>query len=265
MAGPRTGIDSYRHLPLGDVGSTNTECLDRARRGEPGGLWITADRQLTGRGRRGRSWVSEPGNLYASLLLIDPAEPARLASLPLAVAVAVHEAVRRSLPAEARGKASVKWPNDILISGAKTSGILIESEMLADGRRAVVVGCGINVGHHPGEGLYPTTCLADEGAAVSPQELFAHLLVSMAEALAVWDGGAGIAATRADWMTRAAGIGGTVTVRLPDREIRGLFESVDGEGRMVLLEDTGRRQTIAAGDVFYPSLAADPEAGRAPR
>lgn len=255
MAGSLKGIDAYRHLPLGDVGSTNTECLDRARKGEPGGLWITADRQLTGRGRRGRSWVSEPGNLYASLLLIDPAEPARLASLPLAVAVAVHEAVRQSLPPDARDRVRVKWPNDVLIGGAKTSGILIESEILPDKRRAVVIGCGVNVGHHPGEGIYPTTCLVEEGASVSPQELFAHLFVAMADSIAAWDGGAGIAATRADWLARAGGIGSEVTVRLPDREIRGLFESVDGEGRMVLLDNAGRRQTIAAGDVFYPSLA----------
>ena len=255
MAVSFKGIDAYRHVPLGDVGSTNTECLERARAGEAGGLWITADRQLSGRGRRGRSWVSEPGNLYASLLLIDPAEPARLASLPLAVAVAVHEAVRQSLPPDGADRVRVKWPNDVLIAGAKTSGILIESEIMADGRRAVVVGCGINVGHHPGEGLYPSTCLANEGAATSPQELFARLFVTMADALSVWDAGRGIAATRTDWMARAAGIGGEVTVRLPDREIHGLFESVDPEGRMVLRDETGRRQTIAAGDVFYPSLA----------
>ena len=75
MSGPSAKKIEFRHLPLGDVGSTNAELLERARKGEEAGLWITAERQLTGRGRRGRIWSSEPGNLYSSLLLIDPAEP----------------------------------------------------------------------------------------------------------------------------------------------------------------------------------------------
>ena len=66
-------LDDFRHEALADVGSTNTECLERARKGALSGLWITADRQTGGRGRRGRAWFSEPGNLYSSLLLIDAA------------------------------------------------------------------------------------------------------------------------------------------------------------------------------------------------
>ncbi|MBN9053787.1 MAG: biotin--[acetyl-CoA-carboxylase] ligase, partial [Rhizobiales bacterium] len=82
-------LDDFRHEALAEVGSTNTECLERARKGALSGLWITAGRQTGGRGRRGRAWFSEPGNLYASLLLIDAAPMDRLGSLPLAVAVAV--------------------------------------------------------------------------------------------------------------------------------------------------------------------------------
>jgi BirA family biotin operon repressor/biotin-[acetyl-CoA-carboxylase] ligase len=156
MRGP-----DFRHIELGDVASTNLECMERARSGDEGRLWITAVRQTGGRARRGRSWVSEPGNLYSSLLLIDPAPWAALASLPLAVTVAVEAAVSSALPAEAAQTLRIKWPNDLLIGGRKTSGILIEAEQLPDGRRAVVIGCGINVAHRPEAGLYPTTCLAN--------------------------------------------------------------------------------------------------------
>ena len=79
-------LDDFRHEALADVGSTNTECLERARKGALSGLWITAGRQTVGRGRRGRAWFSEPGNLYASLLLIDPAPPQKLAERPRATA-----------------------------------------------------------------------------------------------------------------------------------------------------------------------------------
>lgn len=253
MAGELTPaiIGAFRHLSLGDVISTNTECMDRARSGEPGGLWITAGRQLGGRGRRGRPWISEPGNLYASLLLIDPAPGKYLASLPLAAAIGVHEAVSICLPAEGQ-VAEIKWPNDILVGGKKTAGILIEGEVLPNGRRAVVIGCGINVALSPQTGLYPATCLAECGSPVSPQELFARLFSAMAAALADWDGGRGISTVRSEWLARAGGLGKEISVRLADREIRGVFEGIDAEGRLELAARDGQKHCIAAGDVFFP-------------
>jgi len=249
-------LERYWHVALGDVGSTNTEVLLRARAGEADGLWITADRQLGGRGRRGRQWISEPGNLYASLLLIDPSPMAQLSSLPLAVAVGVHEAIRQSLPSSAI-PVRIKWPNDILVDGGKACGILIESEGLADGRRAVVIGCGINIAHCPDAGLYPVTCLAEKGGTSSPQDVFARLFIAMADALERWDCGRGLAVTRSDWLARAGGVGSPVTVNLPDREIRGHFETIDSEGRLVLLTADGHKQAIAAGDVFFQTPGPD--------
>ncbi|MCC0035989.1 MAG: biotin--[acetyl-CoA-carboxylase] ligase [Hoeflea sp.] len=246
MKGP-----DFRHIELGDVASTNIECMERARAGDPGGLWITAVRQTGGRARRGRNWVSEPGNLYSSLLLIDPAPLEALASLPMAVTVAVHDAIASVLPADAAEALRIKWPNDMLIAGRKTSGILIEAEQLADGRRAVVIGCGVNVAHFPEAGLYPATCLNDQGSAATPQDLFARLVVSMDHTLKVWDQGRGLPAIREAWIDRAQGIGDPVTVNLPERKIHGLFDGIDDEGRLMLAMPDGSRQMIASGDVFF--------------
>ncbi|MEM5492164.1 biotin--[acetyl-CoA-carboxylase] ligase [Hoeflea sp. AS16] len=245
-----TGPD-FRHIELGDVASTNLECMERARAGDAGHLWITAERQTGGRARRGRNWVSEPGNLYSSLLLIDPAPWEALASLPLAVTLAVHDAIASVLPGEAAESLRIKWPNDMLIDGQKTSGILIEAEQLADGRRAVVIGCGVNVAHFPEASLYPATCLADQGSAVTPQDLFARLVVSMDRTLNDWDQGRGLAGIRDAWIERAQGIGKPVTVNLPDRQIHGLFDGIDDEGRLMLAMPDGSRQMIASGDVFF--------------
>ncbi len=249
-SGGRISLDDFRHVALDAVGSTNSECLARARQGDPGNLWVTAVRQTGGRGRRGRAWFSEPGNLYASLLLVDPAPVEHLHSLPLAVAVAVHRAIRQVMPPGA-APVEIKWPNDILIDGKKSCGILLEGELLADGRQALVIGCGVNIAVAPGEALYPVTSLQKEGASVSPDELFARLFLTMAETLSVWNRGAGIAGTIDQWRAAARGIGEAITVNLPDRSLSGRFAGIDDAGRLLLDTGSGTMQTIAAGDVFF--------------
>ena len=121
----RSGV---RLIAYDTLGSTNAEALARGRAGERGPLWITAARQTAGRGRRGNAWVSEPGNLYASLLLTDAAPAAHLPELCFVVALAVRDAVCGGAPRSFRPKLKLKWPNDLLLDGAKLAGILIEAE-----------------------------------------------------------------------------------------------------------------------------------------
>lgn len=246
----RVSLDDFRHEALVEAASTNLECFARARAGDSGNLWVTATRQTGGKGRRGRPWVSEPGSLYASLILIDPAPMERIGSLPLAFALAVYRAVGAVLPF---GGASleIKWPNDILIGRMKTCGILMEAEMLADGRRAIVIGIGINIAHKPENPLYPVTMLSEHGASCSPDELFAHLYRETAEVLSVWNEGRGVAEVMRDWRAAACGIGEHITVNFPDRSIGGRFAGIDDHGFLLLDEDDGPRRAIAAGDVFF--------------
>lgn len=244
-------LDTFRHDALDDVDSTNTCCFERARAGDPGRLWITARRQLGGRGRRGRAWVSEPGNMYASLLLVDAAPQAALASLPLVVALALHRAISAEMPF-ADDRIRIKWPNDILVDGRKVSGILIEAESLPDGRNAVVIGCGVNIAHKPDNPLYPATSLSEAGASTSPEALFARLMVELAHALDVWQAGAGIDDIVASWKALVHGIGGPITVNLPDRSLSGIFAGIEKDGLLALRLDSGETLRIASGDVFFP-------------
>jgi BirA family transcriptional regulator, biotin operon repressor / biotin---[acetyl-CoA-carboxylase] ligase len=238
-----------RLVSLDEVGSTNAEAFARARAGERGPLWITARRQVAGRGRRGRAWVSEPGNLYASLLVTDPAPPQRAAELSLVAALAVHDAL-----AECAGvlslRLTLKWPNDMLCDGAKLAGILVEGEALPGGPLAVVIGIGVNCAHHPTATAYPATNLAAAGALVAPESLAQALIAAMARRLAEWDAGKNFAAIRAAWLKRAAGLGAPARVRLPDREIEGVAETLDETGRLVLRLADGSRERIAAGEMF---------------
>lgn len=241
-------LEHFRHLALGEVSSTNTECLTRARQGEASGLWITAERQTAGRGRRGRAWTSEVGNLYASLLLIDPSPPELLSSLPLAVSLAVHGTLRRVLPATAEA-VEIKWPNDVLIGRKKSCGILLEAEILPDGRRAVVCGIGINIRHRPETAPYGVTSLQEQGATSSAEQVFAHLFDEMIQILNIWDHGHGVADVTRFWRSAACGIGTMIRVNLPDRSLDGVFVGIDDDG-LLILETENRLHHIAAGDVF---------------
>lgn len=245
----RISIDDFRHVALDEVSSTNTEALARARAGDSGFLWITAERQSGGRGRRGREWVSERGNLYSSLLLVDFAPTEELGSLPLAVALAVHETIVSVMPPDG-ATVDIKWPNDVLIDRRKTSGILLEAERLPDGRMALVIGIGINIRARPDLAQYPVTSLTDQGVSISPEELFARLYVAMADALSVWDEGRGIGEIVRRWRGVACGIGEKITVNLPDRSISGIFSGIDDKG-LLLLDSAAGTLSIAAGDVFF--------------
>src|SRR6187401_2216053 len=108
------------------IGSTNTEACRLARAGERNPLWITARQQTAGRGRRGNVWISEPGNLYASLLLPD-VPPGRAGELAFVAALAVYDAVSELAP-DMAFRLTLKWPNDVQVGNAKLAGILIEAE-----------------------------------------------------------------------------------------------------------------------------------------
>jgi BirA family transcriptional regulator, biotin operon repressor / biotin---[acetyl-CoA-carboxylase] ligase len=245
------GVPGYRHDPRGETGSTNADALAAARSGDPGNLWITATRQIAGKGRQGRAWVSESGNLYASLLLIDPARDlSALGTLPLAVAVAVHGTLA-SLPGMLRHDLKIKWPNDILANGKKISGILLESTALEDGRLAVAVGIGINIAHHPDPALYQATDLTQLGMVTAPEALFPQLATTMAATLDAWNHGRGFPQIRAEWLRLARGQGEMITANLPNGPVQGRFDDIDGEGRLVLTLQNGQTRSISAGDVFF--------------
>jgi BirA family biotin operon repressor/biotin-[acetyl-CoA-carboxylase] ligase len=241
-----TDLAGVRHLSYETLGSTNAEALALSRAGECGPLWVTAKSQSAGRGRRGSTWVSAPGNLYATLLLSDPSPPELAPQLSFVAALALHDAVADC--AGALGpRLAVKWPNDLLLNGAKLGGILIEGE--SEPLFAVAVGIGVNCVSHPGGTPYPATDLATAGALVTPSRLVATLSTAMQRRLAQWQRGQGFAASRADWLKRAYGLGQDIRVRLPERELEGLFKGIDDAGHLQVLERHGLT-TVTAGEVF---------------
>lgn len=247
LANKFTPFDN-RPVTLDEVTSTSDVCFERARQGDGSGLWVLADRQTGGRGRRGRKWVSEKGNFYGSLLLVDDGST-DVSTLPLTVAVAVARAIDLTLP-DFAPRAQVKWPNDVLINGKKVCGILLEVEHLDHNRRAIVIGCGVNIRHHPNQTLYPTTSLSDQGAQLHPRQFYQFLEIEMADILALWDGGQNLSQVRQQWIDRASGVGDEIEVRLPNHTYRGRFMGIGETGNLLLKTDDGSEIQIAAGDVF---------------
>jgi BirA family biotin operon repressor/biotin-[acetyl-CoA-carboxylase] ligase len=240
--------NGFGHIHLDRVGSTNQDVLAR---GEDR-LWLTATEQTAGRGRRGRRWSSSPGNLYASLLLVDPAPQRRAADLCFVAALAVSDAVLAVAPRAGAGVA-LKWPNDVLIYGAKVAGILVEAAHQTSGFSAVV-GCGVNVAHHPADTPYPACHLTETDATVTAGALFAALTDAFVVRLAEWHRGDGFPTIREAWLLRAAGRGRRIVVRLADGDVDGVFEALDADGSLILRDDAGARRLISAGEVFFPGL-----------
>ena len=241
---------AFRLVYYCKLASTNDEALARARVGDEGRLWIVAATQTAGRGRNGRTWTSPPGNLYASLLMLDPAPPHKAAELGFVAGVAAAHALREILRGDSRVK--IKWPNDIVYDSAKLCGILLEGTSLPNGRFGCAAGIGINCRTHPKNTLFPATDLTTAANhPAEPEAVFCELSASMAHWLGVWDRGMGFAAIRREWLSLAAGVGAPVSVALPSQMVHGTFQTIDAAGRLIVLQEAGAFP-VEAGDVFFP-------------
>lgn len=250
----------YRLHHHASLGSTNEEALALGRAGDPGRLWVLADRQTAGRGRVGRSWSSPVGNHYASLLIVDPCAPRLAPQLSFVAGVAVARALR-AVAGEGSGIA-LKWPNDVLCGGAKLAGLLVEGQSRPIGGDSsgfcAVLGFGVNCASHPSDLSYPATHLARvAGPGATRDAVFAALTGALVDALALWDRGRNFAGIRRAWLDHALPPGTELAVARPGAAHRGRFKTVDADGKLILETDSGF-VTVEAGDVFLaaPSVTA---------
>jgi BirA family biotin operon repressor/biotin-[acetyl-CoA-carboxylase] ligase len=153
-------------------------------------------------------------------------------------------------------KFSLKWPNDVLAGRQKLAGILLEAEVVADNRLAVVVGIGTNVVAAPEGTPTPATSLAALGVHIGAEELFAVLSDTWAEFRGIWDHGRGFDEIRRLWLERAAGLGQKVAVHSGGAAVEGTFDTIDETGCLIVRTTDGRRVPISAGDVYFGSAAS---------
>jgi BirA family transcriptional regulator, biotin operon repressor / biotin---[acetyl-CoA-carboxylase] ligase len=235
---------------VAETGSTNEDLLAAARRGAPEGVVLAAEVQTAGRGRMGRSWVSLPGTALTFSVLLRPlaTPPAGRGWVPLLTGVAVASALR----AEAGVDARLKWPNDVLVSGAKLAGIL--AEQAGD---AIVVGAGVNISAGQGDLPLPSaTSLALQGAACTDRQVLLVGLLGQLERryrrwmLAQRDGTVSCG-LRQEYLGLSATVGQDVRVTLPGgRTLAGTACDVDNAGRLVVRSADGL-VSVSAGDVVH--------------
>lgn len=233
------------------TGSTNDDAGAALRAGDPGKLWIVAGRQDKGRGRLGRSWASPEGNVYATLALVEPCAMHEAPQMGYLAGLALLDAVRAIAPDAVAARLRLKWPNDLLLDGAKLSGILLDGVALPGGRCGLVIGFGVNVAYAPDDAPYPVARLADVAPRATPESLFLALSDAMAErygAFQAADPKARFARLRHDWLAQAAGLEGGARVRVGDGFRYGRVAGLDVQGRLLLATDTGI-ETIDAGDM----------------
>ncbi|MGZ8179326.1 biotin--[acetyl-CoA-carboxylase] ligase [Williamsia sp. SKLECPSW1] len=240
---------------VAETGSTNADLVARAAERSIAGEVVVAHRQTAGRGRHGRVWTAPPGGTLTMSMAVDASGPGAgdaLGWLPLATGVAVARAV-----AEVGGvDATLKWPNDVLLSTGpsgqvgKVAGILAE---LAPGPQAcAVVGVGINTGLRDDELPVPTATSLNlvAGREVDRSELAGAVLAALTEELVDWP--SDTAAIAARYRPLCATLSRPVRVDLPaDRTLEGVAVDIDAEGRVVVRTADGSTTAVAAGDVTH--------------
>jgi len=232
-----------------NTGSTNTLALELADTNAEG-LVIIADSQNNGKGRLGRTWWSPPEkNIYMSILLKPRIEHSEVTLITIMSAVACATAIRKT----AGLKATIKWPNDLIISGKKIGGILTELKLKDKRITHAVVGIGINV--NSGRNQLPgdiretaTSVKIENGSTVSREELISETLNEIDRWYAILkDGGKDMLLE--EWKGLSSTLGKKVSVIIGNRTLFGAAESIDREGRLILRLASGEVETIHSGDL----------------
>lgn len=245
-----------RIISLAKTGSTNEVAKGLAARGDTGPLWVKAAVQTMGRGRRGREWKSPSGNLFCTGLYPYNGTLSEAALLSFVAALAVHDlaSVHVKCP-----KITLKWPNDVLIDGAKTSGILLESGT-TQGQSWVAVGIGVNLISHPENTGYPATHINDHIATRGTNKTETPIvdadaaLAILATQFDCWRdiyNQNGFAPIREAWMSNAHNIPGDVKVQLPKESFSGHAIGLGENGELQVRLQGGSIRNVHAGDVFF--------------
>jgi len=240
------GIEAYFYQ---NCTSTNRIAESRYRDGLSGPCWIVAGQQSAGRGRKGRIWTSEAGNVYTSLLFVPSIKPVDLGGLPFICALAVRDTF---IELGAQPKSiECKWPNDVLIHGKKASGILIESSASGQGYLDyVIIGIGMNLLSSPPDAQFTATSLKQEfGISVTVETAMQSLAKNVKIRIEGWDVD-NFAPIQKEWTSCAWGLGKIRHIHTAQHDFSAKLIALDAQGGLKVLLPSGEEKTIVAADIF---------------
>ncbi len=235
--------------------STSSRALQFGKAGAAeigSGIWFITDEQTNGRARQGRVWQSGQGNLTTSLLLNLPKSTKDQHILSFVAAIALADTIEKILGSKS-SILRLKWPNDLLLSGAKLAGILLELQFLPDKTQLVAIGFGVNVKSVPPNMPYSVAAISDHCTSVSTQEVFMALSASWHNSFSLWNYGLGTSKVLSRWREKAFEMGEPVKVKQSDKIISGTYCDIDEQGRLILQLATQEKLIISVGDVEIAS------------
>ncbi len=240
--------ERFSLVHLLEVDSTNEEAKRNAKDID-GDTVFWSDMQSSGRGRLGRDWVSEEGNLFYSLFLRPNCTLAKASQLSFVAAVAVRDAIAELYPK--RDDINLKWPNDILFGKKKVAGILLESASSGDTPDWVFVGVGVNIASYTKDVRWPASCLTSFGVddiSVSRMlELNLHYLDFW---LNIWEKD-GFQPIYEEWIKHAAHIDKMISVSSSGGDVKAICRGMNKDGGLLLELEDGTTMSIAVGEVYF--------------
>lgn len=224
-----------------ETGSTSADLAARLAQGDYAaeGAWLIADRQTAGKGRLGREWQDGAGNFMGSTVVHLRAGDPSPETLALVAGLALHEVVNPKLAQPA----VLKWPNDVLVGGAKLAGILLERV-----GAAVIVGIGVNLAQAPQVADRATTSLADLGLVAGRDAFAADLARQFAADLDRWRS-FGLAPIVSRWIAAGHPIGTPLEADDQGQRLEGTFVGLTDTGALQLRLADGSLRAIHAGEV----------------
>lgn len=237
-----------------EIDSTILEARRRAERGETGPVWLIARKQTAGRGRRGRAWLSFEGNLLATYLFATTQPVREIPLLGFATGLAIAETL---VDIGVSGPVRLKWPNDVMIDGAKVAGILLDSGSLAHGGTWVALAFGVNVAVAPEAIDQAATSVRAELPANRSAPSAVEFFAALRPRLEMWAARLtteGFEPVRQAWMSRAYGLGEIARVRQGAETLEGRLLGLSPRGELELDSPSGRR-LIAAGEIILSNAA----------
>lgn len=234
----------WKYFEFKEVGSTNDKIREYCQ-SEGQRVVVRADTQTAGRGRWGRSWQSAAGNLFFSAAFeFDIKEAGKLAFI---CSLSLLQALKKIAPS---ADILLKWPNDVLLNGAKVSGILLEKGE----ENYIIAGIGVNVAVAPKveNAVYKITSLADAAIKTTAPELMLLFMESFSQNLSLLQT-KGFAVLRTEWLKYAKNLGKEIIVRQNGKEWKGVFAGIDEDAVLLMQTPAGVRK-ILAGDVFFEEI-----------
>ncbi len=208
---------------------------------------IVADTQLSGRGRLGNGWQGDTGNVFFNMVTQLDIPMQQWSQLSLVIALALSDVISNVLDTAA--KVQIKWPNDILVNGAKIAGVLLETIHTHTPKPKLSMGIGVNIVSSPPIDGYPTCYIRQFGGTISATDTIPMIVNRYTHWLQAWHKN-GMASIVSLWLARAWGMGNTIRVRTPQKHIHGVFVGLSPSGEL-LLQTTSGNITVNAGEVVF--------------